>query len=141
MVGGDRVDDATLRETAERVGELAQSMGDTEALRVLDQHPAPLLLMRGVSEIAYCNTAFCDLVGYTREELLALDAMNIIVSNDRADARATQRALSRGEAVPGPYRVSLARKDGEAVEVLATARVFKVRNKVFGRLVRVHITA
>lgn len=41
-------------------------MGDGEALRVLDEYPVLLALVRGESEPSYWNTAFCDLVGYTR---------------------------------------------------------------------------
>lgn len=134
------MDDGGLSEVAERVGELARSMGDGEALRVLDEYLVPLVLVRGESETSYWNTAFCDLVGYTREELQALDPMSMIFSDDLEAVRTRRQALSRGEAVPGPYRVSLARKDGEAVEVLATARVFRVRGEVVGRLVKMRPT-
>ncbi len=60
------MDDGGLSEVAERLGELVQSMGDGDALRVLDEYPVPLALVRGESEPSYWNTAFCDLVGCTR---------------------------------------------------------------------------
>ena len=73
--------------------------------------------------ITFANQAFCELIGYTQEELLAFESSELIAHPDeRAQIRANYLRRRQGESFESRYEVSMLTKTGErrVCEVTAT---------------------
>ncbi len=96
-----------LRRLEER---LRESEGKFEALARATS--AAVFVYRG-SRYLYVNRAAEDLTGYSREELFAMDAWDVIHPEFRAAVRERALARQRGEPVEKRYETKLRTKSGE----------------------------
>ena len=105
-----------------------------EALRASEQRYSSLfaesrdgiVITEREGRIAEANSSFCDLIGYTREELLALDVRQLYA--DPEDRLRFQEKVERDGFVRD-YHVVLCRKDGTPLDCLFT---FSVRRSPQG---------
>ncbi len=81
------------------------------------------------TKIEFVNSRFCEMLGYSKEELEGMDLVSTVYPDDRELVR--QRAIRRqhGEAVPALYDFRLVRKDGSIFEVETNARLIQVHGK------------
>ncbi|MEA1928883.1 MAG: PAS domain-containing protein, partial [Candidatus Auribacterota bacterium] len=132
------------------VGEVLGYVGVTEDIterkQVLEQLQASEkrfrelteMLPEGVFEsdremnLTYVNKKFYDLVGYSQEEFKrGLNALDMIVPEDRERARKTMARRLRGEDV-GSTRYTGLRKDGSAFPILLRMNPFFYQDKPIG---------
>ena len=73
----------------------------------------------------YANPAFCGILGYTREELLALDAYALTHPEDRALSREMDRSLLEGERERFVLECRALGKEGEAVWIRKSVSVVR----------------
>ncbi len=95
-----------LREAEERFGELVQTMSD--GLGVIDER----------DKITYVNERFCEMLGYSREELLGRVATTLSEPSHRGTAQDQFRKRSRGEREA--YETVMVRSDGRRVNVIVS---------------------
>ena len=61
------------------------------------------------------NSRLCEILGYSREELLALTSLDISLPEDRAESMAYNERLLRGEITSYSREKQYVRKDGQTV--------------------------
>lgn len=122
--------DITERKLAE------EAMAQSEAkFRVLAEESLVGVYLIQDGRFRYVNEAHAALLGYTREELLALPAiMDTVAEEDRARVRENVRRRLEGEMTSLRYAFACVRKDGvrRQVEVHGSATVFEGRLALLG---------
>lgn len=94
----------------------------TELLRKLTENAAVGTFLSATNgQILYANRAFCDLLGYSRDEIVGVGVKEIVHPDDRAGARENLKQVSAGD--HAGYRVErrYVRKDGRPIWVLVSA--------------------
>ena len=104
-ITGRRRTEQALRESEERFRRIFEHAAIGIAISDLD------------GRFQQCNPAFCDLLGYTEEELRALDFASLIHPEDRLANLAEVRRLRAGEASSFQIENRYVRKDGQPVWV------------------------
>jgi len=97
-------------------------VGDSERYRLLIEYaPDGIFVVDDEGNYVDVNPAGCDLLGYTRDEILRMHVTDIIVEDERAEAMRTYRVMS----VTHPTRVErcLRRKDGSTIRAAIHAWV------------------
>ncbi len=92
--------------------------------RLLETGPQPFAIIDLLQRIIQVNRAFCELVGYPREELLGMSIMDLTAPQSQALTRRYQAeilATGQTERVTKNYR----RKDGSLVPVELVIDVFR----------------
>ena len=81
----------------------------------------------------WANDAYCEITGYTREELMALPSLTMLAAEEEREASIERlRARLAGGEVRDHYEATLVRKDGErrrvesAVKLLTTAEGLRI---------------
>ncbi len=101
--------EAALQASEERYGLLVESMN--EGLTVVDADWI----------ITYANQRFCEMLGYTREEIEGTHAPDLIDEQQRnAFSHQTERRREGDEA---PYELTWRHKNGQAIELLVSPRI------------------
>ncbi len=80
-----------------------------------------MLVLNGRGQCVWVNRAFCDLIGYSAEELLANTMPEITHADDLALSVQTLRQLSAGDSAGCQIEKRFVHKDGRPVWVLLTA--------------------
>ncbi len=80
-----------------------------------------LLVLNAEGQCVWANRAFCDLIGYTAEEMLANTMPEITHPDDLALSMQTLRRLTTGEATGYQIEKRFVHKSGRPVWVLLTA--------------------
>jgi diguanylate cyclase (GGDEF)-like protein/PAS domain S-box-containing protein len=107
--------DVTADRTADR--RLADMQARFQS--VFDNSVAPMAIMDGNTWILMANDAHCELVGYSREEIIGTDLMLLAMDDDR-ELNETNIALLRNGQIPEPVEQALHRKDGSLIWVMST---------------------
>jgi PAS domain S-box-containing protein len=99
-----------------------QPIGDLRGLHALAFNHAVIgmALLAPDSTLLHANASFCDLLGYTPGELLALPAGAIVHPDDRQQEAARQGRMLAGLEASERATLSLLHRDGEALRVDAT---------------------
>ena len=104
-----------LRESQElyrAVLELGSRVGEATVLLQDDE--------RGTGMHMYVSDVWCDITGYSREELLDVSMADLINPRDRDAAVARHAKRLGGEDIPGLIEISIIRKNGTEVPVEVT---------------------
>ncbi len=118
-----------------------QALADLEAteakFRSLVEHTLIGIYIIQDGRFRYVNPRFAEILGYTQEEILALDKGRVLIApedQDRAEASINRRLA--GEPPVPPYTIGAVRKDGHriSVEVRGSAVDFEGRPAVLGSL-------
>jgi len=115
---------ATVRDISERLS-VEAALRDSEArARATFDQAAVGVLQQGVDRhFLRVNQALCDLLGYTQEEFLALDADRLIHPEDIAEGLSGMRRLFAGDIANFAQEKRYRHKDGHFVWVRLTASV------------------
>ncbi|MGE5524707.1 MAG: PAS domain S-box protein [Rhodospirillaceae bacterium] len=108
--------EAALRESEERFRAAFDQASVGMALRSIDARSPRWLRV---------NQKLCDMLGYTRDELLRLDAYALTPEEDRADARSYSERLQRGEMASYVREKRYVRKSGEMIWVSLSLSVVR----------------
>ncbi|TXT54837.1 MAG: hypothetical protein BAJATHORv1_50088 [Candidatus Thorarchaeota archaeon] len=73
----------------------------------------------------WVNDKLCDIIGYTREELLSMDFREVL-HPDSLDLTADRyKRRQQGETLPATYEIQAISKDGTIKDLMLTSRVYK----------------
>ncbi|MCU0589087.1 MAG: PAS domain S-box protein [Syntrophobacteraceae bacterium] len=110
-----------LRASREKYRTLVETMN--EGLAAIDENGA----------FSFVNDKFCEMVGYSRHELMGQDGAMVLEQRDQDVARRQWGA--RRNAIEAPYEIALTRKDGGRIQVLVAPRaVFDGRREYAGSI-------
>ncbi len=117
--------DVKLVETMANILSAKYSAMDYLGRLQMSEHNLALILeeaLDGVSvnvgrRLVYVNQALCDMLGYTRDELLGMDVVDLHAPEYRDDVEEYLLMRQKGEAAPIRYVVKLSGKDGAQVDV------------------------
>ena len=92
-----------------------------EALKILsEQAPVGACIMQD-GEFCYINSFFLSSTGYTANELMGKDSLEIVVPEDRDMVRGNTIRMLKGDIV-SPYQFRVIRKDNSIIWVMATVK-------------------
>ena len=113
VVGSNRIDDPDVRGVIWSARDVTQRLeGQRRFRRLFEANPSPTVLVISEASGVIANPAFASLLGYTREELLHLDRVQIVPLGmaDLAEQRA--REMFGGVETAFRFDAELQRKDG-----------------------------
>jgi PAS domain S-box-containing protein len=85
------------------------------------------VVIGNIDSIAYVNDAYCEMVGYTRTEVLSMpDLLDLVVPEGRQVAIDNARKRRAGLAAPDRYDLRLTRKDGTIIDVEVAVKPYEV---------------
>ncbi len=79
-------------------------------------------------EFIYVNPKFSEYVGYLQEEMVGMESMGIVCSNDRKTVRENAVRMLKGEEIP-PYEYRVVDKDGNIRWLLETVTSISYKGK------------
>ena len=82
-----------------------------------EENMAPMSFTDADDHILAVNDAFCDMIGFTREELIGQDSTPFTYPDDVGLTEATHARVLRGEAGRVRYVKRYLRKDGQVIDV------------------------
>ncbi|MFA5862926.1 MAG: PAS domain S-box protein [Candidatus Thermoplasmatota archaeon] len=129
---GVATDITGLRRAEESARKIARSAYENEQRfrSLFEQSMDGLIAVDLDGAITDANRAYCEMLGYTREELIGKRALDLIVPELReANVTEARRSLA-GQ--PHLQAAVVVRKDGSCIEVRGTARPIIVDGKVVG---------
>jgi PAS domain S-box-containing protein len=90
-----------------------------EAMYALAEQATVGIFLADGFRLLYANPCLCDMTGYTRETLLAMDDVvdTLFALEDRARVRRYGEGRVHGQAVPPVYEARVVRTDGTQIEV------------------------
>ncbi len=115
-----------VQELERTLGELQAQFGALQAQTALyhmmiERSLSGIYLMRD-SNYLFANPAYCDIAGYSWEELKQRDALDIIHPQEREFVRERLKRRLAGESVPGEYEIRILRPDGQVRHVWVRAQ-------------------
>lgn len=75
--------------------------------------------------IVFVNEAYCNMLGYTRGELLSMSEWDVVLPDELGSIQERYHRRRRGEEVPNFYRMTLVRKDGRALPIETSVSLMK----------------
>jgi len=87
--------------------------------------------------IQYANKAFCEISGYTIDELIGQKASSLLIPDSQSDVVDKLREINkqRSAGAANAYEIQIKRKDGELIWVLISgAPVYDHHNKIMGTI-------
>ncbi len=116
-----------LRESEERyraILELGERTGEAVVMLQDDE--------RGEGMHVFVSDVWCNITGYSREELLNMSMADLIHPRDREAAVERHRRRMRGDVLSGLYEITIIRKDGKKIPVEVTYAPSKYKGKPVG---------
>ena len=126
---GETCIQAWVRDVSERKGAEEELQQSEEKYRTLVEESFDGVSIYDGTKMEFVNSRFCEMLGYSKEELEGMDLLLTVHPDHRAlvSERAVRRR--RGENVPALYELKLLRKDGSSLDVETNARQIRVHGK------------
>lgn len=106
------------RDVTERNANFARLQSLEERFRLaFEENMAPMSFAGADDRILAVNDAFCEMVGFAREELIGRDSTPFTHPDDIGLTEATHRRALNGEATRERYVKRYVRKDGQVIDV------------------------
>lgn len=127
-----------LRQRVHELNGVASEHEETaEALRISEEvfrkifedGPIGMHLVTPTFHLLKVNAALCEMLGYTRKELLGRPLADIVHEDDRVIGRELARETMRGERSGFKIERRYVRKDGESVWTKVTATIIRDKNE------------
>ncbi|MEN6341847.1 MAG: PAS domain S-box protein [Methanospirillum sp.] len=127
--------------------DITKRMQAEEALRKSEEEYRHLVehAPTGIYEIDYTgprlrrvNDAMCSILGYAREELLAMNPEDLLDEESRERFRDRVRRVAAGEPVDDSVAFRVLRRDGRAIRAALTVRPIWTNGRMDGALVVAH---
>ncbi|MDP2314447.1 MAG: PAS domain S-box protein [Pseudomonadota bacterium] len=113
--------------TKRRRAELKLAEQEAELNTLFQEAPFPMAVNAPKGNFLRVNRAMCELVGYTREELLQMAWLDLVEPGDREASRANDELERRGETSERDVVRRILRKDGNAAYLRCKAQVVRDR--------------
>jgi PAS domain S-box-containing protein len=91
---------------------------EKDKFKFLDQINEGLIVVDLAEEIQYVNRRFCELTGYTQEELMGKHAVNLLIEKQELVDKFRQSVEERKQLRSSSFEVEMVRKDGEKITVI-----------------------
>lgn len=125
-----------LNVIAEQLGKNIERIQGEEMLRASEakysavvENTADGIVIIQDGVLKFVNSASVELVGYTPEELIGIDFLNLVVPEHREMVMKRYSDRMAGKDVPSAYEISLLRKDEETLPVEVNATLFNYEGK------------
>ncbi len=117
------IDISSLRKSEGRIAKTIFSTGKSEAAqkKIFEESALPIALIGINYKFSQVNPAFCDLVGYTEQELMQLSMLDLIPSEEKIREKKNISYLFRGEVAVSKRETRLFRKNKQLIWVYATS--------------------
>jgi len=96
-----------------------------EKYRLLFDNASQGIAVAQDENFKFVNQAFCELLGYTREEILSISIANVLCPDDREEVTGNYKKRLKGEDAPNNYQFRIITKDKTCKWVEINAVVFK----------------
>jgi diguanylate cyclase (GGDEF)-like protein/PAS domain S-box-containing protein len=103
--------------TTQRANEQARADAELRFRVAFENNMAPMTFADANDRIIAINDAMCDMVGFTREELLGCDSTPFTYPDDVGITESTHQRLISGEVEQERYVKRYLRKDGRVIDV------------------------
>jgi len=103
--------------TMQRASEQARADAELRFRVAFENNMAPMTFADSNDRIIAVNDAMCEMVGFTREELLGCDSTPFTFPDDVGITESTHQRLISGEAEQERYVKRYLRKDGRVIDV------------------------
>jgi len=105
-----------------------ERMNEEEVLKILvEQAPVGVCIMQD-GKFCYVNSNFPVAIGYTVDELIGKDSLEIVVPEDREIVSENTIKMLKGE-LPLPYQFRVTCKDGSIIWVMATVKSIRYHGR------------
>jgi two-component system, cell cycle sensor histidine kinase and response regulator CckA len=112
-----------------------------EKYRLLVENSLQGLAIIQEARIIFCNKAFCEISGYSAEELLSFsDAITLIHPDDRELVKKRHDSRVKGVAIDQHYEYRIVRKDGRVRLLEVYASLVEYNGKSAAQIVHIDIT-
>jgi PAS domain S-box-containing protein len=121
--------------TQDRLARTKQKKSEERYLALVDNMSEGVLQVDNDENIEYVNNRFCDMLGYTREELIGQNA-NALLSASKEDSEAMhEKVKERRKGISGRYEMQIRKKSGKIIWIIASgAPVLDEHGKVIGSI-------
>jgi PAS domain S-box-containing protein len=106
----DRINECELAESALRESELKYSTLVEDALIGV--------YIAQDDKIVFANDKFAEIYGYPKTELIGMESLNLVHSEERAMVRDLREKRLKGEKVPSEYEIRGLKKNGDTIWVM-----------------------
>jgi two-component system NtrC family sensor kinase len=101
---------------------------EEELLKIMgDEAPMGICIMQD-GKFCYVNSNFPTAIGYTADELVGKDSLEIVVPEDREMVRENTIKMLKGELL-SPYQFKVTCKDGSIVWIMATVKSIRYQGR------------
>jgi len=110
------------------MGSTVRLMKGEDVLKILsEQAPVGVCVMQD-GKFCYVNPFFSSATGYTADELVGKDSLEIVVPEDREMVRKNTLRMLKGQLL-SPYQFRVNRRDGSTIWVMATVKSIQYRGR------------
>jgi PAS domain S-box-containing protein len=96
--------------------------------RMFESIPSPVALAELDGTIIHCNDAYCEITGYSRDEIVGNTSRSFATWVDAAQRQEIYDAVSRGDTAEG-VEFKLRRRDGQLRTVVLSLRTFELSGR------------